>query len=487
MPTLSKSKLLAAIQCARRVWWDIDEADKRPGPTQMAYSARWSSIVDAYLSGFPEAFVPTGDRDARVVQTRDAISRAEPVIHRARLVAKGVHIALDRMVLREAGWQITDVRATASVKASHTAHAAVTVFVFDALGLPIEGLNVAHINTRSSVDAGKDRFRIVTLTDKAMVRAEAIKDQVDRAHQALSDGLPEPSLGPHCRGPVPCRYLNRCHRPEPAHGIGELYRVKAKVLKQITHLGVEQIADIPPSITLPAIAARQCAAVSNNQIIVDPKLGAALADITRPTVYIDFEAIQPPLPPWPRCRPFGAIPVQVSLHRLEADGRLVHTAWLASPGVDPRPGLATFLAMSLKDAGSLVAYHASFESRMMAGLALWASDDEATVLRSASKRFVDLLPMVRSHVYHPDFRGRFGLKVVVEALLPALSYNDLGVKRGDEASILLEAMLIHGWPSEPEAIEKSREALLAYCERDTLVMVRLEALLRELAEQHAEA
>ena len=46
---------------------------------------------------------------------------------------------------------------------------------------------------------------------------------------------------------------------------------------------------------------------------------------------------------------------------------------------------------------------------------------------AAFDRTVDLLPVVRNHAYHPDFRGSFSLKSVVPALLPHLAYDDLEV------------------------------------------------------------
>jgi hypothetical protein len=141
------------------------------------------------------------------------------------------------------------------------------------------------------------------------------------------------------------------------------------------------------------------------------------------------------------------------------------------------------LAGQLHDAATLVAYHASFEASVIRQLIAAATPADAKVLTEANRRFVDLLPIVRNHVYHPDFRGRFGLKGVVEALLPTLSYADLQVSRGDEASLLLEALILHGRPNDTSKRSAIRDSLLAYCERDTLVMVQLDALLHELIQQ----
>ncbi len=73
--------------------------------------------------------------------------------------------------------------------------------------------------------------------------------------------------------------------------------------------------------------------------------------------------------------------------------------------------------------------------------------------------------------------------MVVEALAPSLSYRDLKIRRGDEASLVLEAHC-RGTADAFEWTDREREeALLAYCARDTMVMVHLEATLRELAQR----
>ena len=85
----------------------------------------------------------------------------------------------------------------------------------------------------------------------------------------------------------------------------------------------------------------------------------------------------------------------------------------------------------------------------------------------------DLLPIVRDHVYHPAFGGRFSIKSVLPALLPGLGYGDLGIQDGETPSRQLERLLL----GEAAVSESEGRALrydfLRYCERDTLAMVRL--------------
>ncbi len=80
------------------------------------------------------------------------------------------------------------------------------------------------------------------------------------------------------------------------------------------------------------------------------------------------------------------------------------------------------------------------------------------------------------HYYHPDFHGSHSLKAVLPVLVPEVGYQDLEIQEGGHASLAFEQMVA----SETAEHEKARirEALLAYCHRDTEAMVRIFDALR---------
>jgi predicted RecB family nuclease len=125
----------------------------------------------------------------------------------------------------------------------------------------------------------------------------------------------------------------------------------------------------------------------------------------------------------------------------------------------------------------VVAYNASFECGVLTGLAACCPDLAAPILDLRS-RVVDLLPVVRNHVYHPAFGGSFGLKAVLPALV-GQGYDDLVFGDGGAASRALERLLFE--PPAGDEREALRRDLLAYCARDTWGLVLLLRRLRELA------
>jgi predicted RecB family nuclease len=86
-------------------------------------------------------------------------------------------------------------------------------------------------------------------------------------------------------------------------------------------------------------------------------------------------------------------------------------------------------------------------------------------------RIVDLLQIVRDHVAHPDFQG-YSMKTVGPALAPDLTYGDLDIAGGGEASAAFYQIVADPTLS-PEAREGLRQSLLRYCQRDTLALARV--------------
>jgi len=86
-------------------------------------------------------------------------------------------------------------------------------------------------------------------------------------------------------------------------------------------------------------------------------------------------------------------------------------------------------------------------------------------------RIVDLLPIARAHYYHPDQHGSWSIKAVLPTIAPELTYDGLMVADGRMAQSAFQEII------DPLTITEQRQALrqalLDYCERDTLAMVRI--------------
>ena len=88
-------------------------------------------------------------------------------------------------------------------------------------------------------------------------------------------------------------------------------------------------------------------------------------------------------------------------------------------------------------------------------------------------KLIDLLPVLRNNVYHPDFEGSFSIKYVLQPLVPELSYDDLVIVDGLLASVEIARLLFVTGKIPTDERDRIRQDLLDYCERDTWAMVKL--------------
>lgn len=87
-------------------------------------------------------------------------------------------------------------------------------------------------------------------------------------------------------------------------------------------------------------------------------------------------------------------------------------------------------------------------------------------------RIVDLLPIVADNVAHPDFQGSFSMKAVAPAIAPEITYDDLDIADGGDASAAFYRIVADPALS-PEGRHGLRQSLLKYCQRDTLALARV--------------
>ena len=105
--------------------------------------------------------------------------------------------------------------------------------------------------------------------------------------------------------------------------------------------------------------------------------------------------------------------------------------------------------------------------------------DLAPALQRIRGRLVDLLELVRDHLYDLNFLGSYSLKAVAPVLAPGLTYKGLSIKDGLTATRAY-ASLIDAQVSDDD-VAIALHDLRRYCERDTLALVDVHRTLMNLA------
>jgi hypothetical protein len=258
-----------------------------------------------------------------------------------------------------------------------------------------------------------------------------------------------------------------------------LYNVGPKRGCDYMTTGVHTIPDIPPTQKLPAAAKRQIRAMTENRIVVEPGLKKALEPFSGRLGFLDFETIARAIPVWPGMAPWEQAAAQFSYHEAQPDGSYTHVGYLAEGSHDARPELAKAMIAATAGAERVVTYTA-FEKTRIRGLQKCVPALE-TELKQLEAKLIDLHPILRDYVYHPDFLGSFSLKYVLTPMVPELTYSDLVIVDGRVASVEIARLLFVAQKISPEERDRVRQDLLNYCERDTWAMVKLLERLRELA------
>jgi len=478
---LSKSRLLAGLQCHKLLWLRVHERDA----AELVPDAGLQAIFDqgTRVGEFAHERFPGGDvipyDDRRVEATREAIANGARTLYEASFVADDVFVAVDILVCEDAGWRLIEVKSTTSVKDVHIADAAIQTRVLERAGLRVHAVEIMHLNRQCRYPDLSNLFVRADVTNRVRALLPTIPARIAEQLGVLRGPLPIVDTGPHCRTPYECPFQSRCLAPLPEHHVSTLYRGGRHAAEFLAE-GVQRIEDI--TIPLHGIQERQRRAVQSGQLVVDVGLADALAPFVSPIAFLDFETVSLAIPCWSGCSPYDTVPVQFSVHAEHAGG-MVHHAWLADGPEDPRRALALALLDACAGTKTVVAYNASFERGVIMGLAT-ACPDLAAPLAAVADRLVDLLPVVREHVYHPDFGGGFGLKAVLPALA-GQGYSDLAFADGGSASAGLGRLVFE--PMAAAERDTLRRDLLAYCERDTWGLVLLLRRLRELAARPAQS
>lgn len=143
--------------------------------------------------------------------------------------------------------------------------------------------------------------------------------------------------------------------------------------------------------------------------------------------------------------------------------------------------MANQLIKDIKDdGGSIIVYHMTFERDRTKELAE-EIPELSHQLNVLITRMWDLeIPFAKRWYWDHRFEGSSSIKKVLPVFKPEFSYEDLKIKKGDQAQQEFARMikLTKGHP-ERENIQK---ALLDYCERDSMAMrVILSELLKLLS------
>jgi predicted RecB family nuclease len=483
---LSKSRFVAGWQCHKLLWWKVHEPDAvelQPDKVLQDLFDQGRQVGDAARARYPGGVLidlPYHAGAERVAATRAALEAGAPAVFEATFIADHTFVAIDVLEKQGEGYRVTEVKSSTSVKDEHIPDLAVQARIAAACGVTVTATDVLHLNKEFRNPDSGDLFERSDVTKEVVSFLPQVPDEVAAQREMLAGPLPDVPIGLQCFEPRECPFIKRCWPDTPDH-IRHLAGVGPKKTAAYLARGISSIADLPAKEKLSFTQRRQLKAMAEQRIIVEPTLAQELEPFVAPPRlgFLDFETVARAIPVWPGMAPWQQAAAQFSYHERQPDGTYTHAAFLAEGPEDTRPKLAAAMVRATAHADRVVTYTA-FEKTRIRELQR-AVPDLADDLAALEAKLLDLHPVMKNCVYHPDFRGSFSLKYILTPLVPELTYDDLVIVDGRVASVEIARLLFVADKIPRQERDRVRQDLLNYCERDTWAMVKLVERLRELA------
>lgn len=477
---LTKSRFQSGRQCHKRLWLEIHHPELvRPSDavqSRLAEGTRFGEFVREWFGGVLVDAAPY-ERDKALAQTRiylDAPPTRVPMLYEAAFEHEGVFVRIDALMRYPLADRLIEVKSATQPKDEYFWDCAIQTWVMRGAGRPVQHIGLCLVDS-SFVYTREGDYKGLLNLDNYTEQVEALLPQVPgivtELKAVVAGEQPVIATGPQCEAPYPCPFFEHCRAGEPPAPAYPVEALRArKSVRNLREAGYSDLREVPDELLEKPKHKRIATAAKSGDAVTSPEFDAVLAAIPYPRHYLDFETIYFVVPRWIGTRPYQQIPFQFSCHIEQQDGAMEHREHLDLSGASPVEAFADALLAAVGDAGPILVWNQSFEATRVCELAKMLPG-RAEMLLALIDRMVDLLPIYREHYYHRDMHGSWSIKAVLPTVAPELTYSNLEVGDGGAAqAAYLEAV---DSAATAERREELRAQLLAYCERDTLAMVRL--------------
>ncbi|MCB1775613.1 MAG: DUF2779 domain-containing protein [Gammaproteobacteria bacterium] len=476
MPTmLSKSRILAARQCSKRLWLEVNRPELRVvTPDIQRRFDQGHRLNDVVHHLLPDGHLITSDvtlGSALALTKRHLARQPRTPLFEGTFSRHRVLVRADILQGSGHGWRLTEVKSSTRVKPYHLDDCAVQAWVIGEAGYPVSQTVLAHVDTGFTYRGNGDYqglLRHVDVSERIQPLMEQVPAWVTTGLDVLAGDEPDIAMGSQCTSPFGCPFIPYCS-PEPTEYPVSLLPNAGKVVNALLADGIDDVRDIPEGwLTRPRLERVRVATVTGKPYVAR-ELADYLAGLAYPRYYLDFESIQFAVPIWADTHPYEQLPFQWSC-QVEEGAELLHEeAFLDDSGRAPMRACAERLIAKLGDSGPILTY-SPFERQVIRALGR-RYPDLGQSLDALAERIVDLLPVIRQHYYHPAMRGSFSIKAVLPTVAPGSTYDGLDVKDGVAAQVAFEEAIDPA--TDASRRNEIRQSLLTYCALDTLAMVQL--------------
>jgi hypothetical protein len=487
---LSKSTFIKGLQCEKSLYLykhHYGLKDPTPASLQAVYN-QGTNIGLLAQELFPNGTDASPENHFKMVEsvgkTLKFISQGESIIYEATFLYNDVLTALDVLVKDDEGWKAYEVKSSTKVSETHIKDAAIQYYTITNSGIDLKDISIVHINNQYTKDGELDihqLFTIESVYDEVLEFLPRIPNEVRRLKNVIeSPDIPNVDIGPHCSDPYDCDFKGTCWKHIPNYSVFNISRLNKDKKFNLYNQGVitlDQI-DLDRTDLNPNQVLQVKSEIDGTSFIDKDKIRNFINGLSYPLYFLDFETIGPAVPKYNGSRPYQQLVFQYSLHVQEtSSSEIIHKEYLANPIEDPRIGFIEQLINDCGTSGDILVYNIGFERGKLNDL-IGVFSEYSTELRGIVNRLKDLMiPFQQKWYYTPEMKGSYSIKDVLPALVPGLSYNDLEINEGGNASNVFISMINGDFKGNES---QTRKSLLEYCKRDTYAMVKIVEKLNEI-------
>lgn len=489
--SLSKSTYIRGLQCQKSLYLYKHhyELKDKVSTKQQAIFDQGTEVGILAQEMFP------GGKDASpsshlrmweaVQKTKEFLDSGETIIYEATFQYNGVLAALDILVKDEEGWKAYEVKSSTSVKEVNLPDAAIQFYTIANSGIDLVDISIVYINNQYVKQGPVDLkllFTIKSVYDGIIALQPEIPLEIEKLKNVLqNDSIPNIDIGAHCDKPHICDFKGQCWKHVPEYSIFDIANLRVNRKFELYKQGILSLEEINLSqVSLGANQHLQVEHEQNGEPHIDhKKIEEFINSLKYPLYHLDFETMSFAVPVYDNSKPYQQLPFQYSLHIEKKDGSVKHFEFLAEADrdSDPRDKFIDKLIDDLGTSGDILVYNRGFEEGVLKNMQVLYPHLEKEI-QAIRNRLKDLMiPFQKRWYYTPEMKGKYTIKYVLPALVPELSYKDLEIQEGGSASTIFSQMVMGNFEGD---IEKTRNDLKEYCKMDTLAMVEILKVLKEV-------
>jgi len=468
---LSKSKIKDILKCELMGYRSIFTPQAKSWDKSTQHRFDQGRVVESLARAqFPHGVEQNALANEEKLVLTQTLMKTHQTVFEAAFVYDGCIVQFDILTKNDDGsFDVIEVKSGSSFKEDYEVDTTIQYHVATKAGALIRKFEVWFVNKESSSINDPNYFTKLDVTEKCVANKAKFHQYFEKAKAVLElRQEPKAKVGAHCdKYECPFRNSESCRiKKDPKHVLAIPRFTNAwKAFEQgITSVNDSRFDDFYNySENNPVVMA----SIRQNKLVINQN--ELLQDVAKwkmPLNFFDFETLASAVPVLEGQRPYEQVVVQFSNHVYEGSDLLTHQEYLHQDLTCPNlSAIEAMLNVLEANQGSVVSYNMSFEKSRILELAK-KHPKYATRLVRLTERFVDLMDIVKDHVYHPNFMGSYSLKVVSPTLLHMWgSYSDSMIKSGSEIAQYFEEMVKTSDLARKEEIGQS---LKRYCCYDTL-------------------